>query len=624
MIPSIPFPGMPEPQWWTYYRYAILVQWSVLFTIVVVRLWGGSRLEAERGSPPHADDRARRRRHELSILLSGVFQSPPSERVTLITQIISSVASVLFFIGLAPPRWLVGIWRRPGRAGDARGDGGAAGRTSQQELAAVLLPHAAALVAARGAALVSHGGEVIASHGSVDDDETVRRFAAMPADAPCAASRGSRCAPARCCSGTAATARSSVPTSSASPASLGAFADMATERYALAYESERSAQRFKSLLESAPDAILILEASGAIALANRQAEVTVRLLSGEPGRPTRAVAAPGHAGGLADGQGVGADGAARRPRGGTRRDPAEPDLWRRRSGGGGGHPRHHRPQEARARAGGGARRGPAGVAAQVDVPGQHEPRDPHADERRDGHGRACSSTPISTRCSATTSRPWRDRPRRYSASSTTSWIFPRSRRASSSLEDEPFGLRHAIEADLGAAHTPKRSNRASRSSSPSRTPCPQIVRGDRLRLRQVIANLVANSIKFTPIGTITVRVATASCGRVRFEVSDTGIGIAPEQQALLFEPFAQGDSSTTRRYGGTRPGPDHLQATRQLMGGEIAVEQRARPRAAASGSPSRYRRSPPAARLATRSRRRRRQNRDALAAAACSSSRTTR
>ena len=107
---------------------------------------------------------------------------------------------------------------------------------------------------------------------------------------------------------------------------------------------------------------------------------------------------------------------------------------------------------------------------------------------------------------------------------------------------------------------------------------PPSLRGDPLRLLQVLSNLVSNALKFTTHGGVRVRVAgldepaTGSTARLRFEVQDSGIGLTPEQIDRLFRPFHQADSSTTRRYGGTGLGLSISKRLVELMGGEIGVE----------------------------------------------------
>ncbi|MDZ4764062.1 MAG: ATP-binding protein [Chloroflexota bacterium] len=107
---------------------------------------------------------------------------------------------------------------------------------------------------------------------------------------------------------------------------------------------------------------------------------------------------------------------------------------------------------------------------------------------------------------------------------------------------------------------------------------PAVVYSDPLRLRQVLINLAGNAVKFTHEGSVELRVKMIECGaddvRLRFEISDTGIGIAADQIERIFESFVQGDSSTTRRYGGTGLGLAIARQLIRMMDGEINVESR--------------------------------------------------
>ncbi|WP_374475907.1 PAS domain S-box protein [Zoogloea sp.] len=105
------------------------------------------------------------------------------------------------------------------------------------------------------------------------------------------------------------------------------------------------------------------------------------------------------------------------------------------------------------------------------------------------------------------------------------------------------------------------------------------LRGDPLRLSQVLINLVGNAVKFTERGWVTLRARlmdeTANDVRVRIEVCDSGIGISADAQGRLFRAFEQADNSMTRRYGGSGLGLAITQSLIQLMGGEIGVESTA-------------------------------------------------
>ena len=105
---------------------------------------------------------------------------------------------------------------------------------------------------------------------------------------------------------------------------------------------------------------------------------------------------------------------------------------------------------------------------------------------------------------------------------------------------------------------------------------PEMVAGDAGRVRQVLTNLIGNAVKFTDSGRIDVEVQLLRSTKdgivARFTVSDTGIGIPPEQQSRLFESFTQGDGSSTRKYGGTGLGLSISKQLVELMDGQLGVE----------------------------------------------------
>jgi two-component system sensor histidine kinase RpfC len=104
---------------------------------------------------------------------------------------------------------------------------------------------------------------------------------------------------------------------------------------------------------------------------------------------------------------------------------------------------------------------------------------------------------------------------------------------------------------------------------------PNALRGDPHHLRQVLVNLLSNSIKFTEEGRVVLRIDcqadTTGAAKLRFEVEDTGIGIAAEAQVKVFESFTQADESTSRRYGGTGLGTTISKQLVELMGGKLGL-----------------------------------------------------
>jgi PAS domain S-box-containing protein len=143
------------------------------------------------------------------------------------------------------------------------------------------------------------------------------------------------------------------------------------------------------------------------------------------------------------------------------------------------------------------------------------------------------------------------------------------------LESEPFALGSVIEAILKTL-SPRAAAKGLRVSHSLQPDVPPQVRGDSVRLGQVLSNLLANAIKFTHQGGVEVGVSAlpppAGELLLRFSVRDTGIGIPDEQQQHIFEAFAQADSSTTRKYGGTGLGLAISVRLVTLMGGRLWLE----------------------------------------------------
>ncbi|KQV94989.1 hypothetical protein ASC87_25660 [Rhizobacter sp. Root1221] len=142
-----------------------------------------------------------------------------------------------------------------------------------------------------------------------------------------------------------------------------------------------------------------------------------------------------------------------------------------------------------------------------------------------------------------------------------------------SVESVPFDLR----ALLGAVHHAYQSLAHAHSLALHLhidEALPGTVRGDPLRLRQILSNYITNGLKFTARGHVRISVSPAGDGFIRFSVQDTGPGIDADTQMRLFQPFTQADESTTRRFGGTGLGLSICKELAVLMGGRIGVESR--------------------------------------------------
>ena len=144
------------------------------------------------------------------------------------------------------------------------------------------------------------------------------------------------------------------------------------------------------------------------------------------------------------------------------------------------------------------------------------------------------------------------------------------------LEEVDFDLGDAVEEALAMFAQPAEAKGLELAVQFIPHDAPLLLRGDPLRLRQVVSNLIGNAIKFTEEGEVVVRVMlldqSASHALMRIAVSDTGIGIAPEACDRIFEHFSQADGSTTREYGGTGLGLAICRRLLLLMGGTVRVE----------------------------------------------------
>jgi signal transduction histidine kinase/DNA-binding NarL/FixJ family response regulator len=142
------------------------------------------------------------------------------------------------------------------------------------------------------------------------------------------------------------------------------------------------------------------------------------------------------------------------------------------------------------------------------------------------------------------------------------------------ISEETFDLPHALRA-CAKLLSPAMAQRGLQFHSDIDPGLPKLVVGDGLRLRQIVLNLLGNASKFTLEGSVTLRAALAEregqqC--VQIEVVDTGIGIAPERQAAIFDHFVQAEAGTASRFGGTGLGLSISAQLAHLMGGQLRVE----------------------------------------------------
>ena len=139
------------------------------------------------------------------------------------------------------------------------------------------------------------------------------------------------------------------------------------------------------------------------------------------------------------------------------------------------------------------------------------------------------------------------------------------------VEQTTFNLRELVE-DAVELHALKVQEKNVELACHVPTDCAGAHKGDAGRLRQILLNFISNAVKFTDKGTVRVTARRVENGHVRFEVTDTGIGILDELQPKIFEAFRQADGSTTRKYGGTGLGLAISRELVELMDGRLGVE----------------------------------------------------
>ncbi|SNS79758.1 Signal transduction histidine kinase [Sphingomonas laterariae] len=141
------------------------------------------------------------------------------------------------------------------------------------------------------------------------------------------------------------------------------------------------------------------------------------------------------------------------------------------------------------------------------------------------------------------------------------------------LELQPRRVRiTAILDKLQAMFGPSAEAKGLRFEAQAEGDAPLEMETDPQRLEQVLKNFLSNAIKFTDSGSVALKVGARADGRLAFAVRDTGVGIAPDQQQIIFEAFRQADGTVSRKYGGTGLGLSISRELARLLGGEVAVE----------------------------------------------------
>lgn len=139
------------------------------------------------------------------------------------------------------------------------------------------------------------------------------------------------------------------------------------------------------------------------------------------------------------------------------------------------------------------------------------------------------------------------------------------------VQPEPVALQRMV-ADIRQMFQPIAGQKALAFEVEIAPDCPRVIDTDRMRVEQILKNLLSNAFKFTAQGSVRLTIETAAEERLAFTVADTGIGMSQEQQSRIFEAFHQADGTISRRYGGTGLGLSISRQLARLLGGRITLE----------------------------------------------------
>jgi PAS domain S-box-containing protein len=605
LMPRFPRPGQPWAGWFAGYIFALLIQWLFLSAIVAVRLW-----RAGRGQPAVA----RRRMRLLSLASVGLSVAfviagsagsggsggqTPHGFAELVVQLVAFGTGLCFYLGLVPPSLLRMAWRRPEEAALRAAARDLMRASTVGEVTAALLPRLAPAFGGNAALIADSAGRPVAAYG-MDEAEALRLAKSVEESHRKEVDTGRLVFPLT--SGWIA-----VRASPFTPffgrdeidllKDLGALADLALQRADL-FDREREAReaalraqeaqaRLAAIVQASHDAILAKTPDGVVTDWNPGAErlfgYTAEEMVGRnivdlippEGRQAEAELLQRAAQGLAieqyessrirkDGTTVPVSitlspipdasgtigGIASVCRDVTERKQFETALRDR--------------EEALAAARDQALEA-SRLKSQFLANMSHEIRTPMNGVLGMAQLLLNSDLDVTQRRQLLALR---DSGRTLLTVINDILDFSKVEAGKLELEETDVDLFGSLESVISMLSSPAHDKGLALHLDVS-PDVPPFVRGDPVRLRQVLINLLGNAVKFTEAGSVTLRVANRVGICRRFEVEDTGIGIPESARGRLLDPFSQADASTTRRFGGTGLGLAICRQLVELMGGTL-------------------------------------------------------